>query len=150
VALEQAVQQTISRELSEQMARYHQALAERLGLTLSDHKALDLVCNAGTLTAGQLAEQINLTSGAVTGLIDRLERAGLVRREHDPQDRRRVIVHPCVSGDGGLSALNVPLMDAVAGLCARYSDEELAVIEDFTQQMVTVLQGEVARLQEKT
>src|SRR6516225_8343013 len=65
---------------------FHQAVADRLGLNPTDHKCLDLVHRAGGATAGDLAEWTGLTTGAITGLIDRLERAGFVRREDHPGD----------------------------------------------------------------
>jgi DNA-binding transcriptional ArsR family regulator len=84
----------LGREVSARMVMFHQAIAERLGLNATDHKALDLLGRAGPITAGELAELTGLTTGAITGIIDRLEKAGFVRRENDPKDRRRVIIRP--------------------------------------------------------
>jgi DNA-binding MarR family transcriptional regulator len=64
--------------------------AKRLGVNRTDLLALNAIENAGGLTAGQLASAAGLTTGAVTGVIDRLERAGYARRVADPADRRRV------------------------------------------------------------
>src|SRR5215475_13597294 len=64
--------------------------AKRLGLNRTDLHAINIIENSGGLTAGQLAEEAGLTTGAVTGVIDRLERAGYARRISDPDDRRRV------------------------------------------------------------
>jgi len=66
--------------------------AERLGVSESDLRCLNIVENAGGISAGELAAQAGLTAGAVTGVIDRLERAGYARRVPDPSDRRRVTV----------------------------------------------------------
>ena len=66
--------------------------AERLGVSESDLRCLDIVENAGGISAGELAVEAGLTAGAVTGVIDRLERAGYARRIPDPADRRRVTV----------------------------------------------------------
>src|SRR3954470_13835237 len=66
--------------------------AERLGVNRTDLHCLNAIENAGGLTAGELAAETGLTSGAVTGVIDRLERAGFARRVADPDDRRRVKV----------------------------------------------------------
>jgi len=66
--------------------------AERLGVSESDLRCLNIVENAGGISAGELAAQAGLTAGAVTGVIDRLERAGYARRVPDPADRRRVTV----------------------------------------------------------
>ena len=64
--------------------------AERLGVNRTDLHCLNIVQNAGGLTAGELATEAGLTTGAVTGVIDRLERAGFAKRVRDPHDRRRV------------------------------------------------------------
>jgi len=66
--------------------------AERLGVNRTDLHCLNTVENAGGLTAGELARETGLTTGAVTGVIDRLDRAGYARRVPDPEDRRRVKV----------------------------------------------------------
>ena len=66
--------------------------AERLGVSETDLRCLNITQNSGGLSAGQLAAQAGLTAGAVTGVIDRLEKARYARRVPDPADRRRVIV----------------------------------------------------------
>jgi DNA-binding MarR family transcriptional regulator len=144
--LQERIVRTIGRDLSEQMVHYHQAIAERLGLNMSDHKALDMVCTEGSLTAGQLAERTNLTSGAVTGLVDRLEQAGFVRRERDPYDRRRVIIQPN-SEVQSLAAISNSFARALTEVCSRYTEEELATILNFTTALVTVLEAETAELE---
>src|SRR6476646_4089911 len=72
---------------------FHTAVAERLGLNPSDHKVADILAlEEGPVTPGRLAELTGLTTGAVTGVLDRLENAGFVAREPDPADRRRIIL----------------------------------------------------------
>ena len=71
---------------------FYTLVAERLGLSVSDLRAWDLLVGLGPLSARQFADHTGLTPGAVTGLIDRLERAGAVKRTTDPRDRRKVIV----------------------------------------------------------
>ncbi len=137
----------VVRDLNEQMAHYHEAIAERLGLTLADHKAFDLVCKAGPLTAGQLAQLTNLTSGAVTGLVNRLEQAGVVRRERDPHDRRRVIIQPSPNVQS-LTPILGSLSRALMEVCSRYTEQELTTLFDFTQRLVTILHAETDKLQQ--
>jgi DNA-binding MarR family transcriptional regulator len=72
--------------------RLRLAAAERLGVGLSDFDALLLIDTAGPLAAGRIAEALALTTGAVTGLIDRLERAGWVQRTRHEADRRQVLI----------------------------------------------------------
>ncbi|WFE53367.1 MarR family transcriptional regulator [Micromonospora sp. WMMD1155] len=80
------------REMSRLSMVFRYAVAERLGLTVSDLECLDYLADAGSATAGQVAERTNLTTGAVTSMLRRLQQAGYVTAERDPADRRRVIV----------------------------------------------------------
>ena len=74
-----------------QWSLFSQAVAARVGISASDFECLDLVILEGAVTPGRLAEASGLTTGAITGVIDWLERAGFVRRDPDPTDRRRVL-----------------------------------------------------------
>ncbi len=77
----------LTRDLSTETILLHQAIADRLGLNPTDHKCLSLLLDAGEpITAGELAVRTGLTTGAITGIVDRLERARFVRRERDPND----------------------------------------------------------------
>src|ERR671936_1321222 len=82
------------KEMSIETIMFHEAVADVLGLHITDHKCLDLIYRFGAMPAGRLAELTGLTTGAVTGIIDRLEKAGYVRRTNDPKDRRRTIIEP--------------------------------------------------------
>src|SRR5687768_2886836 len=84
---------TETRRMGSMATLHNHAVAEAAGLHQTDQECLDLLDWAEPLTAGELARHLGLTSGAVTGLIDRLEAGGWVRRERDPSDRRRVYVH---------------------------------------------------------
>ncbi len=112
----------------------HAAMAERLGLSPSDHKALDLLDRHGPMTAGELAGYTGLTSGAITGMADRLERAGHLRRVRDPHDRRRVILERDHGGDAHLNAAFGPLLQRTEALLNAYNEAALQVILDFLQR----------------
>src|SRR5258707_2972346 len=73
-------------------ASFFRAAAARIGITVTDMQVIDVLHLTGPMTAGQLADLAELTTGAITGMLNRLEEAGLVRRERDPNDGRRVIV----------------------------------------------------------
>ena len=81
-------------EMSTETILFHQAVADVLGLHITDHKCMHFIHRYGAMPAGKLAELTGLTTGAVTGIIDRLEEAGYVRRTDDSKDRRRTIVEP--------------------------------------------------------
>src|SRR5216684_4723718 len=84
----------LGKRLSTATIMFHAAVADRMGVSVTDAKCRSILLQLGPMTAGALARHLGLTTGAVTGVIDRLERARLVRRVADPKDRRRVIVEP--------------------------------------------------------
>jgi DNA-binding MarR family transcriptional regulator len=85
---------SLARRNSTATVLFHHALAERLGLGPTDHKCLDLLGERAPLTASELAAITGLTSGAITGVVARLERSGWLRREPHPHDRRKQVLRP--------------------------------------------------------
>jgi DNA-binding MarR family transcriptional regulator len=122
------------------------AFAERLGLSAVDHKALGIITRAGTVTAGDLAQRTGLSPGAVTGLVDRLERAGCVERARDPADRRRVIIVPTGTRRPDLSGIFADLTAAMNAVTARYDECEARVIHDYVVSTIAVLREQTRRL----
>jgi DNA-binding MarR family transcriptional regulator len=128
---------------------FHAAIADRLGLNPSDHKCADLICNeTGPITAGRLAEITGLSTGAITGVVDRLERAGFVERAPDPEDRRRVVVKGTEGRAPDVRHMFLPMMEGVASLCDKYTNEQLALIADFMQGLGAVTEAQIANLQQ--
>jgi DNA-binding MarR family transcriptional regulator len=122
-----------TRRMGSMATLLNHAVAAFAGLHPTDHECLDLLDWTGPLTAGEIGAHLGLSSGAVTGLVDRLEAAGWVRRERDAADRRRVIVH--VANDRGeeLWQLYKPLAEAIDshrdGLDARGLREVVEFLE---------------------
>ena len=141
---------TLGQELREMSAAgimFHQAVADRLGMNVTDHKCADILSRAGPLTAGELAQHTGLTTGAITGVLDRLERAGYVRRVHDPHDRRRVIIEPVLESIGReIGPLFVSLARKSAKLCERYTTKELELILDFIRRSYAMMYEEIRRI----
>jgi DNA-binding MarR family transcriptional regulator len=123
-----------------------QTIARRVGVNSTDLECLDLILMGGPSTAGEIARHTGLTSGAVTGLIDRLERLGLVERAADPADRRKVLVRVREDKIGPIAALYSPLEKTMQALLADYSKEELKVLIDFSERSGDLLQARVAEL----
>lgn len=119
------------RKTTGQSTLLSEAISHRFGMTSSDLECLDLVCANGELTAGQLAEASGLSTGAITGVIDRLERSGYVRRERDPVDRRRVVVRMEPLADEHLGPCYEEMQQGFFDLCKGYSDTELDLLQDF-------------------
>ena len=121
---------------------FHQAVAERLGLNATEHKCVDVLTRCGLITAGQLADITGLTTGAITGIIDRLENAGMVRRERDPNDRRRVNLRLTITPEREeqYRQLFEPLARATRELCEEYTNEQLELLLDFFERSGSMVQ----------
>jgi DNA-binding MarR family transcriptional regulator len=139
----------IGRQYSTATVLFHSVVAGLFRLNATDWKCAELLTQTGPITAGELAEQSGLTTGAITGVVDRLEQARFVRREQDPRDRRRVIIRPIPEREQEVLQLLQPFGQRVAEVSARYSDRELALILEFLSHSVQVLREEAARLQEE-
>jgi len=144
VALEQAM-----RKSSAQGVLFSQAVAARLGITSSDLECLDIMCLNGRVTAGELAAAMGLTTGAVTGVIDRLEQAGFARRERDPGDRRKVFVCALPAVERRIAPLYRSLQQTVAAEFASYTDKELALLLDFFTRAGRTMIAETAKLRSR-
>ena len=136
------------REMSTETIMFHQAVADILGLHITDHKCLDLIYRYGAMPAGRLAELTGLTTGAVTGIIDRLEGAGYVRRTDDPKDRRRIIVEPTKNKkwERKIEAIFIPLHERMRKLLSSYSDSELAFLLDVLTKTLDQSHQELMKL----
>ncbi|RSS73342.1 MarR family winged helix-turn-helix transcriptional regulator [Streptomyces sp. WAC06614] len=113
-----------------------QEVAQLLGLNVTDLTCLGYILGAGDtpLGAGDLAERANLTTGAVTGVLNRLERAGYAHRRPDPADRRRVRVVPDPTAAARVVAVYEPMYARLAAVFAQYTPDEVAVIADWFQR----------------
>lgn len=124
-----------------------QLAAERIGVNATDLNCLNLVALAGPLTAGELARQTGLTTASITGVLDRLEEGGFVRRERDPKDRRRVNVKlnpgPALAEIGPTFG---PLVVAWRGTAASYSDDELRLLVEFQGRFLDIVREQLDRL----
>ena len=110
---------------------FHQAVAERLGLSPTDHKCLDLLRERGTMTASDLVAITDLTSGAITGVVARLEQAGYLRREPDPHDGRQqnlFLVHERMRD---IQHVFSPIRNDVTALLERFDAHQLTAIGEF-------------------
>jgi DNA-binding MarR family transcriptional regulator len=124
-----------------------QAVAERSGMNLTDLQCITILTSTGPITAGRLAEEMGLTTGSVTGVIDRMERAGYVRREKDPDDARRVIVRPVSekleSAGAGFFASQGRVLEE---LMSEYDDQDLTLFLDLMRKSNAITREETARI----
>jgi DNA-binding MarR family transcriptional regulator len=135
-------------------ALHAKALAERAGLNGTDWECLDVLDWTGPITAGELARRVGVTSGAVTGAIDRLERGGWVRRAADTNDRRRVIVElvppspdgPHAARYAEMVAAFTPLAADIGGLVDQLDDDQLETIVAYLRAASEAVERSIDRL----
>ena len=140
------------KEMSTETIMFHQAVADVLALHITDHKCLDLLHRFGAMPAGRLGELTGLTTGAVTGIIDRLEEGGYVKRTNDPKDRRRTIVEPIRNKklDRKIEMIFMPLHQRMHKVLSSYTGNELAFLLDVTTQFIEQTREESKRLRSES
>ncbi len=123
---------------------FDEGLAKKLKLSRTDMRCLDLIGRLGPMTAGHLAEESGLTTGAVTFILDRLEEAGMVTRRRDTEDRRRGWVAIVPAARQRLQGLQQPVVEEMRQVAQRFKADELAIVRDFMRQAKEVFQRQVS------
>ncbi len=113
---------------------FNQTVAERFQLNLTDTQCLNILDLTGSATPGQLAAQTGLTTGGVTVVLDRLEKAGFVKREPNPNDRRSLIIRPVPASLARIQAMYTEINKGIGQLLSGYSDKELDLIIGFFEK----------------
>ncbi|MFD2523080.1 MarR family winged helix-turn-helix transcriptional regulator [Emticicia soli] len=144
-------QVTHLRRLSQQYAysalQMHETIGRKAGLSGTDHKYLGFLIQKGAMTAGELANLTGLTTGAVTGLIDRFEKKQLVKRQFAEGDRRKVIIVPDIDKIMALLApLYADFRSASEQLLASFSAQEMQVIENYFVRAIELMNQETEKL----
>lgn len=122
------------RKLGAQSVLTSQVVADRFGLHTTDLEVLDLLSMKGRALAGDIARATSLTPGATTALIDRLEKAGYVKREADERDRRRTVVVVQKDAIEPIARVYRPMQQRNFALWSEYSEDELRLISDFIER----------------
>ncbi len=135
----------LARQHSTAVVLFHHVVAERLGLGPTDHKCLDLLCDRGSMTGSELCAITGLTSGAITGVVARLERAGYLHREQDPNDGRKQILSPARNGTHIRDVIN-PLREDVAASLKKFDSHQLTAIAKFLSCSTELIYRHAARL----
>jgi predicted transcriptional regulator len=136
------------RQLNGLSASFFRAAAARIGVTVTDMQVIENLASTGPMTAGQLADLTGLTTGAITGMLNRLEEAGLVRRERDPEDARRVIVRLAQDTDQmrGIGPIFAFVRKSWEELASQYDDEQIAFLVEFLKRGNAVAREEIVQL----
>ena len=145
----------VIRKLSQQYAytsiQMHEAIARKAGLSGTDHKYLGFLMEKGKMTAGELSNLTGLTTGAVTGLIDRFEKKKLVKRQFAEDDRRKVIIEPNTEN---IMALLVPLYKEFRSksekFIASFSNKEIKIIETYFLKAIEIMNETTSNLVDVT
>jgi DNA-binding MarR family transcriptional regulator len=124
--------------------------AQRLAVNLTDLHCLNVIERRGSVTAGELAADVGLTSGAITGVIDRLERAGYARRERDPGDRRRVGVTVTPAFYAAAAGIWGPVkQDWDVALSGGFTGEQLDVVIAFLRATNDIIRRHMERVDDE-
>ena len=127
---------------------FDQAIADHLGMNRTDMRCVDLIDQAGGMTAGELAKAAGLTSGAVTAVVDRLERAGMAARVPDSADRRRVRIEVTPKLWELTGPLMSPFLEESSAILDDYSTEELERFTEFIQRVIDVQAKHTERIRD--
>jgi DNA-binding transcriptional ArsR family regulator len=136
------------REVTRLTLVFSEQMASQLGVSPTDLECLNLVGAGGEVTAGALATRTGLTTGAITGAIDRLERAGLVERHRDDTDRRKVIVAE-KSATWRSHPSSVLMRKSVAAVLTRFDDGQLAFLGRALDELCEAAKGVITSMQAK-
>jgi hypothetical protein len=142
----------LHKDLAAAVIHFHDTVSRRLGMTTADRKCLQFLCALGETTPKRLSETTGLSTGAITGVLDRLEKAGYAARRPNPDDRRSLLVRPLdveavmqelTSAFGSLS-------QAMADLSARYTPQQLTAIHAYLTETTQVLKSQAEALERET
>jgi DNA-binding MarR family transcriptional regulator len=140
---------TAVRRTSSLMQLVSQAAADRIGINATDLNCLNILSFSGHMTAGELARATGLTTASITGVADRLEEAGFVRRERDARDRRRVVIRLVLERAlSDIAPVFLPMIRALEQAAARYTDDELKLIVEFYGRIGQVFRDHLALLRD--
>jgi DNA-binding MarR family transcriptional regulator len=139
----------LARRHSTAVVLFHHAVAERLGLGPTDHKCLDLLRERGAMAGSDLCAITGLTSGAITGVVARLERAGYLRREADPHDGRKQVLHLALERSPIQDVID-PLRKDVAALLENFDSHQLTAIAEFLARTTDLIYRHAALLRGET
>jgi DNA-binding MarR family transcriptional regulator len=138
----------LGRKMSTQTVFLHQAIAQSVGLNATDTKCIDLILRGpgGSVTAGWLSDMTGLTTGAITHILDRLEKRQFIERVRDTRDRRKVFIRVLPESLEPLIPKYEAMGKAHMSLVEQYGDEELQLICDYLEKTSEVSERELANM----
>ena len=139
----------LHRELSTAVILFQEAISRQLGVSAAERKCLSVLWQLGVATPGQLLEATGLSSGAITGIVDRLERAGYARREPNPNDRRSLLIKPLRQAElmRKIGPAFEGMRAAMEGVIGSYSPGERALIERHLHATIAALRAQTEAME---
>ncbi|MBI1176316.1 MarR family transcriptional regulator [bacterium] len=122
----------------------HHAVAEHLGIGPTDQKCLDLLREHGAMTGSDLAAITGLTTGAITGVVSRLEKVGFVRREAHSHDRRKQVLKPAADRIGDIHSVFEPIRNEAVAMLEHFDVRQLSAIAEFLATMTEIAHRHMA------
>ena len=156
MARQTKAREALMRDLSEVFREYQRSVDKLdelatglMGVNRTDARVLDLLEQKGRMTAGEIATGAGITSGAVTGVIDRLERIGFARRVRDDVDRRKVLVEPTTKLQEAAQEIYYGIATKAEERMRSYSDDELRLVVRFLSDTIAITDDHAAELRER-
>ena len=137
------------RDYGVNLTHFRNAMNEWAGLNATDMECLRLLSQKGTATPTELAKHTGLTSGATTAMLDRLEKAGLIERRPNPNDRRGTLIAPEKSSNAKMAGWFASARKAQDALMSTYSESELEVIADVFERFAKLWDDERKKVQKQ-
>ena len=134
------------RKLTRSSLMLQQAIAEIMNLNATDAECIDFLSEMGPSTAGDLAKTTRLTTGAVTSVIDRLEKAGLVKRKNDPHDRRKVIIHIIPKKHEKAKRLYAAMAKDVYDHLSGFNNQKLKLLRHHSDALTGIFQKHAEKI----
>lgn len=135
------------RDYGVNLTQFRNAMSEWAGLNVTDMECLRLLFQKGTATPTELAKHTGLTSGATTAMLDRLEKAGLIERRPNPNDRRGTLIKPAKSSEANVASWFEPTRVAINELISSYSESDLEIIADVFERFAKLWEDERKKVQ---
>lgn len=136
---------TSFRDLGRRVVLYQHKIAEQLDVYNHEWNTIDMLSETGPITAGELGRRVGLTTGSVTALVDRLERAGYVKRERHPKDRRSIMIVPQYEDKSEVQHVYETLNQHMTELTNQYTAEQMETIQSFLKATTAILDNEIER-----